>query len=87
MEYVGGTPDGRQVCVEKLGGTKWRVRITKPSGSASTYTSNKLPRILRYVARHTQSLPFIAEYTTQMSNKHSLVDTYSDVLLLEPVNQ
>ena len=83
MEYVGEAADGRKVHIEEVNGAKWRVRIVKPSGTSTTYTSNRLPRILRYVARQTSSLPFITKYTTQMSNKQTLIETYSNVLLLE----
>jgi len=81
MDYVGVTKDGRDVALTKLNGTKWRVRI-----GSSTHTANTLPRMLRYLTRHTSELPFMAEYTTQMSNKESLVNKHSDVLLLEPSN-
>ena len=83
MEYIGEVSDGRKVQIKKVGGAKWRVRIVKPSGTATTYTSNRFPRILRYVARQTSSLPLIPEYTTQMSNKQKLLSTYPNVLLLE----
>lgn len=83
MKYVGEASDGRKVQIEEVGGTKWRVQITKPSGATTTYTSNRFPRVLRYVARQTSSLPFIPKYTTQMSNKQTLIETYSNVLLLE----
>ena len=83
MEYVGEASDGRKVQIKKVGGSKWRVSIVKPSGTATTYTSSRFPRILRYVARQTSSLPFISEYTTQMSNKQTLIGTYTNVLLLE----
>ena len=81
MDYVGVTKDGRNVSLTKLNGTRWRVRI-----GSSTHTANTLPRMLRYLTRHTSELPFMAEYTTQMSNKESLIGKHSDVLLLEPSN-
>lgn len=81
MDYKGTTKDGREVELTKLGGAKWRVRV----GSA-THVANSLPRMLRYLTRRTSELPFIAEYSTQMSNKEQLVSNYSDILLLEPSN-
>ena len=81
MDYVGVTKDGRGVSLTKLNGTKWKIRI-----GSSTHTANTLPRMLRYLTRHTSELPFMAEYTTQMSNKERLINKHSDVLLLEPSN-
>jgi hypothetical protein len=79
MDYVGVTKDGRDVELTKLDGAKWKVRI-----GSSTHVANTLPRMLRYLTRHTSELPFIAEYTTQMSKKGQLINNLSDVLLLEP---
>ncbi len=81
MDYVGVTKDGRNVSLTKLNGTKWKVQI-----GSSTHTANTLPRMLRYLTRHTSELPFIAEYTTQMSKKEQLVNKHPDILVLESSN-
>ena len=83
MVYIGEVEDGRKVRIEEVGASKWRGQIVKPSGVTTTYTSNSFPRILRYVVRKTSTLPFITKYSTQMSNKQTLIKTHSNVLVLE----
>lgn len=82
MRKITATDNGLSILIQEAANSRWIV-TTEKNGRAKTKTCKTTAKMLRYITRVTEKLPFIPSLTAEMSRKGEMINRYNDVLFYE----